>query len=185
MVFKPHNSKVLDISFSEINFLLATTSDEAVVFFFDTRIHLNKKDNQSYIPLKFINVNRLTSDNINNNTTTATNNNNNTNIICRKLNWRLKNNNTNKTIDSILLSCTDGTLRDIDVSSLIKTESDLLSIVETNTYETTLLSLEYMIKIPIDFSVPVLLNATKKSNSVVIENSFSSDTPPQVCMVCV
>ena len=54
MVFKPHNSPILDISFSPFSPTLASTSADGTVFFFDTRSQFSS--NNSWIPLKFVRI---------------------------------------------------------------------------------------------------------------------------------
>lgn len=88
MVFKPHNSPILDISFSPFSPTLASTSADGTVFFFDTRSKFSS--NNSWIPLKFVRILPLVDGkNGAQNPGPAPLSSHPPKIVCEKLTWRM------------------------------------------------------------------------------------------------
>jgi WD40 repeat protein len=88
MVFKPHNSPILDISFSPFSPTLASTSADGTVFFFDTRSKFSS--NNSWIPLKFVRILPLVDGkNGAQNPGPAPLSSHPAKIVCEKLTWRM------------------------------------------------------------------------------------------------
>jgi hypothetical protein len=95
-------------------------------------------------------------------------------ITCGSISWRLEGKE-----DTILLACSDGMLREIDITTLIKTEHELKNQGEVLTYETVLISLDHTVRVPINFSVfvpppPVTATATATATSLAKEGEMPS-----------
>ena len=196
MVFKPHNSPILDLSFSPNSPIFASTSGDGTVFFFDTRSKFSK--NNSWIPLKFVRIlpiiDGINGAQIPDPTPMSTNA---SKIVCEKLSWRLNykrnnnnlsnaliidtgdgngngngNNDTNGVIniannsnintniitndnekgeDTAVCVCSDGIIREYSLSTIIKEQHELSSIVEISTYETIVRTVEHTIRLPVGF----------------------------------
>ena len=172
MVFKPHNAGILDLSFSELNPLFATTGGDGTVFFFDIRSNLSV--NNQWIPLKFIRILPVSDSSRELPHTTLTTNTNNL-IICERLSWKILTENAGNK-DIIMCSCSDGILREFDVLTLVQKEEELTATIELPTYETFLPIIERIFRVPLHFCAPVVAvvvaqntgGGVVKSNSTVL-----------------
>jgi WD40 repeat protein len=114
MAFKPHNGAVLDIAFNGECNVLATTGDDGIVFFFNCLEY--QGPNKSWTPLRFVPVTPAVSMETGHYTTK-----------CSKLAWIPEDSNR------ILCTCSDGILREFDVSEL--SSSEVMLNKEVSTYE--------------------------------------------------
>ena len=101
MVFKPHNSPILDLSFSPNSPIFASTSGDGTVFFFDIRSKFSK--NNSWIPLKFVRIlpiiDGINGAQIPDPTPMSTHA---SKIVCEKLSWRLNYRRNNNNLSNAL-----------------------------------------------------------------------------------
>ena len=223
MVFKPHNSPILDLSFSPNSPILASTSGDGTVFFFDTRSKFSK--NNSWIPLKFVRILPII-DGINgaqlpDPTPMSTHA---SKIVCEKLSWRLnyKRNNHNlsnaliidtgdvncngdtndliniagnsnnnnsdndndKGEDTAVCVCSDGIIREYSLSTIIKGQHELSSILELSTYETIVRTVEHTIRLPVGFPNHHQSQSQHQLQSqaiaLALSPSLSLSSPPSV-----
>lgn len=173
MVFKPHNAPILDISFSPSSPLFATAGGDGTVFFFDVRSRYSTSN--SWIPLKFIRI-------------TATLDGSHRILppplpslfhrcVCEKLSWRMD----SRTGDTAVCTCSDGVLREYSVRELVKKADELSLIVELSTYETTVSTVERVIRLPLGFGIPCIqpitaISVSTRSNSVAINMTSTSNS---------
>lgn len=158
-MFKPHNAAVVDISFSESSPLFASTGGDGTVFFFDIRSKLSS--NYQWIPLKFVRL--LTVSDVQNKSMPHTIGH--SALVCETVTWRQHDGR-----DLAVCSCSDGVLREYDVSSLVKSEMELKQPEELPTFEAILPMTERIVKVPMTFScpiIPVVVGAVAKTNSTL------------------
>jgi WD40 repeat protein len=186
MVFKPHNATVLDISFCPTCPLFATTGADGTVFFFDTNSGLR---GSSWAPLKFVRIappmdvpGRTLPP-----TAPSTNK-----IVCEKISWRLtsdissvSNDSTIEIIagtgtetDTAVCCCSDGVMREFSVGHLVTRTPDSREISELSTYETTVSTVERVVRVPLGFSLPpppsALISLSVRSNSVALSSPIGA-----------
>ena len=147
MVFKLHIAPVVDIAFSNMNKLFATTDLDGLVFFFDTRATLGA--NNSWTPLKFVNMRgvadaqgrQLPQANLGSGA-----------IVCERLSWRppvAGADDPDAATDSVLCSCNDGVVRELNVQDLLVSLSDLRLTLEQVTYQTMLPTRERIVRLAV------------------------------------
>ena len=127
MAFKPHNGAVLDIAFNSESNVLATSGDDGIIFFFNCTEF--QGPNKSWTPLRFVPVTPVVSLETGHYT-----------IKCTKLAWIPQDN------GSILCTCSDGILREFNVSEL--SSSEVLLNKEVPTYEASFPVKEFILKVP-------------------------------------
>ena len=173
MVFKPHNAPILDASFSPSSPLFATAGGDGTVFFFDVRSRYST--NNSWIPLKFI---RITAPlDVFHRTLPPSLPSLFHRPVCEKLSWRMD----SRTGDTAVCTCSDGVLREHSIKELIKTADELSLIVELSTYETTVSTVERIIRLPVGFGMPFIqpitaISISTRSNSVAINMTSTSNS---------
>lgn len=96
LVFKPHNAAVTEISFSDSGALVATAGRDGTVFFQKCR-PITRDSAPSWEPIKFINVATMSGK---------------ANVYCDSISW-------SPNEKYILASCTDGIVREVDLSSML------------------------------------------------------------------
>lgn len=95
MSFKPHNTPITDMCFSNNGRYLATAGTDGTIFFFDC---MKTTETNSWTPLKFINIANCCDSS--------------TSIICNHISWRAQD-------DKILIVCNDEKVREIQVAPLL------------------------------------------------------------------
>jgi WD40 repeat protein len=98
LVFKPHNAPVIDLAFSSDSGLLATSGADGIVFFFQCQPVVAA--NVAWNPVRFVTM-----------LPESMGGNNRVPVSCRQLSW---------SPDSrcLLCTCTDGVLREVDLSTM-------------------------------------------------------------------
>ena len=178
MVFKPHNAAVLDIAFSHMSRLLATTGADGLVFVFDTRATLGAGN--SWTPLKFVKMGpvgdaqgRALPVNMGSGL-----------VVCDRLSWKPSNHSVDgvddpvSDVDSVLCSCNDGVVRELFVQDLVMPVESLRLTLEQASYQTTLPLAERIVRVAVPLtatpSVPALLSSSKGQLTAMVE----SETDP-------
>lgn len=185
MVFKPHNATVLDISFCPTCPLFATAGADGTIFFFDTSYGLR---GTSWAPLKFIRIappmdvpGRILPP-----TGPSSHK-----IVCERISWRLSsdisslsndstygimagNAETGTDADTAVCCCSDGVMREYSVGHLISGTHDSRDSSELSTYETTVSTVERVVRVPVGFSLPpppsAPISMSVRSNSVALSS---------------
>jgi hypothetical protein len=121
------------------------------VFFFDTRSSFAR--NKQFIPLKFIRFSpvidlqgKLLPPPLPGQFPGQV-----SSILCEKLIWRISG-----VEDSLVCVCSDGVLREVGVSELILKDVEVLKIVESQSYETNITTLEHIVRVPLVLTTPNL-----------------------------
>lgn len=127
MAFKPHNGSVLDIAFNVESNVLATTGEDGIIFFFNCTEF--QGPNRSWTPLRFVPVSPIVNLETGQYTTK-----------CTKLTWAPDDSNC------ILCACSDGILREFQVSELFT--SEVLLNKEISSYEASFPVKELTVKVP-------------------------------------
>ena len=98
MVFKPHSAAITDLCFSGNGLMLATAGKDGTIFFFRCDV---MSEQNTWLPLRFM---KLRSSSAEGSSSKAT-------VVCEQITW-------NDEGDHVLCTCSDGILREIDLSEL-------------------------------------------------------------------
>jgi hypothetical protein len=186
MVFKPHNSTVLDISFCPTCPLFATTGADGTIFFFDTNSGLR---GSNWAPLKFVRI--APPMDVPGRTLPPTASSSHK-IVCEKISWRRSSDmssasndstfgiiaGTGTETDTAVCCCSDGVMREFSVGHLVNGTTDSREVSELSTYETTVNTVERVVRVPLGFSLPpppsAPISLSVRSNSVALSSPIGA-----------
>ena len=137
MAFKPHSGDITDISFSEKNTFLATAAVDGIVFFFDCND--NQGVDSSWTPLRFARMNKAKS--VDDNAAAAATIAGEKVIVAQKISRGTTN-------DTVLCTCNDGLLREIDVYDMVQVGGKRFNSQDTRSFEGSFPITEHVIKVP-------------------------------------
>lgn len=129
MVFKPHNAAVLDLNFSADGSLLATSGADGIVFFF--QCSQLQELTTAWNPVRFVTV-------LPNTTGVA----NKSPVSCRQLSWAADG-------LTLLCTCSDGVLREIDLQTLREQVAERAVGEEVVSFEADFPVNELVTKVPL------------------------------------